>query len=124
MVNKAELLDEIVSKVSELDAQIKANKDEDKSIGRLRRKARALRVVGSLIATFVEDDEFTFDMEDEMLQMLECKKGKKIVFNIKEGDDILQKMDEYENVKDVYKRIMAQADKMGLKLVGSTLVKK
>lgn len=124
MVNKTALLVEIAQKISELDAQIKAAKDEEKSIGRIRRKVRSLKVVCSLISTFVEDDEFTFDMEDEMLQMLECKKGKRIVFDIKEGDDIIQKMDEYNNVKDVYKRMMAQADAMGLKLVGSTLVKK
>lgn len=123
MVVKAELLGEIVQKISELDAQMAEAKSEEKSIGRIRRKARALRVVESLVSTFAPD-EFTFDLEDEMLQMLECKKGKKIVFNIKEGDDIIQKMDEYSQVKDVYRRILAQADKIGLKLVGSTLVRK
>ena len=117
MVNKNELLDEIVQKVSELDAQVSANKSEEKSVGRLKRKARALRVIGSLISTFIEDDEFTFDMEDEMLQMLECKKGKKITFDIKPGDKLMDILEKYQDVKDVYNKVKKYAESHGMKLV-------
>ena len=117
MVNKAELLDEIVQKVSELDAQVSSNKSEEKSVGRLKRKARALRVIGSLISTFIEDEEFTFDMEDEMLQMLECKKGKKITFDIKPGDKLMDVLDKYQDVKDVYNKVKKYAESHGMKLV-------
>ena len=117
MVSKNELLDEIVQKVSELDAQVSANKTEEKSVGRLKRKARALRVIGSLISTFIEDDEFTFDMENEMLQMLECKKGKKITFDIKPGDKLMEVLEKYQDVKDVYNKVKKYAESHGMKLV-------
>lgn len=122
---KANVLVAISQRVAELDAQVAKSKAEEKSVGRIKRQTRALKVIADLIQLYAPDEfMLTGLLNGELEAMINPSKGQKMVFEMKEGDSILDLLDRYEHVKDAYKRILAQADSMGLKLVGSTLVKK
>lgn len=47
----------------------------------------------------------------------------KIAIVVHEGDNVLELLDKYNNVKDVYNKIKKAAEEAGLKIVGSTIVK-
>ena len=122
---KANVLVAISQRVAELDAQVTKSKAEEKSVGRSKRQARALKVIADLIQLYAPDEfMLTGLLNGELEAMINPSNGQKFVFEMKEGDSILDLLDKYEHVKDAYKRMMTQADAMGLKLVGSTLVKK
>lgn len=47
----------------------------------------------------------------------------KIVIAVHEGDNVLELLDKYNDVKDIYNRIKKAVDEAGLKIVGSSIVK-
>ena len=122
-MNKSTTWVAISQKIAELDAQIAGNNKEDKSVGRLKRQARALRVISALMEYAPEDFSLGASLDKDLDDMITPKKGKKIVFDIKEGDSVIELLDKYKDVKDGYHRILAQAEQMGLKMVGGILTK-
>lgn len=114
---KATVLDAINVKVAELAQQIEEAQKADKSVGRLKRQSRALIVISDLIEEFVEDDEFTFTSEQDLMQMIDCKKGKRLDLGIKTGDKLMDLLQKYSDVKDIYHKIQRECETKGLKIV-------
>lgn len=114
---KAIVLDAISQKVAELDAQVVADKAAGKSVGRNKRSARALRVIASLIDDFVTTDEFTFSGEDALQQMIDCKKGKRTVLQINRGDKLIDLLNKYGTVPNIYAKIQAYCEEHDMKIV-------
>lgn len=48
---------------------------------------------------------------------------KKTIIEVHEGDNIIQLLDKYNNVKDIYKKLTKACDDAGLKIVGQDIVK-
>lgn len=48
---------------------------------------------------------------------------KKTTIEVHEGDNIIQLLDKYNNVKDIYKKLTKACDDAGLKIVGQDIVK-
>ena len=112
---------EITAKVVELETQVMKNKTDEKSVGRLKRQARALRVVLDIMEHNVEGDVvMSPEAEDDLRAMISPKKGKSTVV-VHEGDSLLiLATSVYANVPDVMAKINRAADKAGLILDGST----
>ena len=114
---KAVVLDAISVKVAELAQQIEEAEKANKSVGRLKRSSRALVVISDLIEEFVDTEEFTFTSESDLQQMIDCKKGKRLDLGIKAGDKVMDLLQKYADVKDIYGKIQKECEKKGLKIV-------
>lgn len=111
---KSQVLDAINSKVAELAQQIA---EAEKSTGKLKRQSRALVVISDLIEEFVDTEEFTFTSELDLQQMIDCKKGKRLDLGIKSGDKLMDLLQKYSDVKDIYNKIQKECERKGLKIV-------
>ena len=120
-MNKFEMLRAIEGKVMALDAQAVATKeaDKDKSVGRLKRQSRALKVIRELITKWCPD-EFQLDLEDDLLAMIEAHKGKTLI-EVHEGDSYIELITvKYPDVRDSVAKINKQMEHKGLVLDGAT----
>ncbi len=120
-MNKLETLKAIEGKVMALDAQVAEVKStsKDKSVGRLKRQSRALRVISELITKWCPD-EFKLDLEDDLLAMIEAKKGKTVI-EVHEGDSYIELITvKYPDVRDIVAKINTQMEHKGLVLDGTT----
>lgn len=120
-MNKFEMLKAIEGKVMALDAQVAATKeaDKDKSVGRLKRQSRALKVIRELITKWCPD-EFQLDLEDDLLAMIEARKGKTLI-EVHEGDSYIELITvKYPDVRDIVAKINKQMEHKGLVLDGAT----
>lgn len=120
---KTATMSAIEQRIAELEDQIIDNEADKKSVGRLKRQARALKVCRALIDAYAPETFSIGALDIDLAHMIKPTKGKKMVFDIKEGDSIIELLSTYEAVKDGYHKIMAQAEEMGLKMVGGVLVK-
>lgn len=116
-MNKAQVLEAISVKVAELAQQIDEAQKADKSVGRLKRSSRALVVISDLIEEFVDEDEFTFKSEADLIQMIDCKQGKRLDLGIKPGDKLMDLLAKYGDIKDIYSKIQKECERKGLKIV-------
>ena len=84
MIKTNEALKALEAKIVSLEADILAAEKEDKSSGKLKRQARALKVIKQLINDYIDEDDFELgnNMEDELLQMINCKKGKRVLLEV------------------------------------------
>ena len=108
-MNKFETLKAIEGKVMALDAQVATSKetDKDKSVGRLKRQSRALKVISELITKWCPD-EFKLDLEDDLLAMIEARKGKTLI-EVHEGDSFIELITvKYPDVRDIVTKINQQ----------------
>lgn len=107
------------SKISALETQVSANAAEDKSVGKLKRQARALKVIYGLINQYVTEDEMELgdNLETELTQMIDCKKGKSVTLIVHEGDLLGDLLEKYGNIKDVYHKLQKRCEELGLKIV-------
>lgn len=120
-MNKFETLKAIEGKVMALDAQVAEVKsaDKDKSVGRLKRQSRALKVISELITKWCPD-EFKLDLEDDLLAMIEARKGKTLI-EVHEGDSYIELITvKYSDVRDIVTKINKQMEHKGLVLDGAT----
>lgn len=122
-MNKSTTLSAISQKVAELEAQVTGNKEEDKSVGRLKRQARALKVCAALIDAYAPEDFSIGALDTELSAMITPKKGKEIIIDVNEGDNVLQVLEANQNIKDAYNRILKTCARKGLKIVGCDIVK-
>lgn len=117
-MDKITLVDSIESKVAALKQQAAEADAAGKSSGKIKRNARALEVIQSLIETYVLEDDVDFEMLPELQQMIDCKKGRSGVrMEIHEGDTLMELLEKYGSVKDVYNKIKTACDAQGLKIV-------
>lgn len=114
---KSNVLVAISEKVAVLEAQIAADKEAGKSIGRTKRSARALKVIASLIDDFVTTEEFTFSGEDDLMQMIDCKKGHRTVLQINRGDKLMDILTKYANVPNIWAKIQTYVEEHDLEIV-------
>jgi len=118
MIKSKDILDALSAKEGELMAQYEASKAADKAANKYNRQARALRVISALIE-YIDEDEFEIPCEDELMQMIDCKKGKAIRLELAPGmmlADVLAKCAiEHPNLN--YKKIKAKIEAQGYKVV-------
>ena len=70
------------------------------------------------------DDDVTFS-DTIMKYFEECSAGIKrgVTVEVHEGDNALELLDRYKDVKDIWNKIKKACDDAGLKIVGSNVVK-
>lgn len=118
-MDKTQLLVAIATKSEDLRAQAREADAAGKSSGKIKRNARALEVIESLIETYCEDTEdIDFPLLSELQQMIDCKKGRSgVKLEVHEGDTLMELLNKYSSVKDVYSKIKTACDQQGLKIV-------
>lgn len=121
-MNKAEISVRLADTIQTLLDEVASNKEAGKSIGRIQRKAKLLGVVKELIEVYAPE-EFSLTTAADLEQALNPKKGKKQVLEVKAGDNVIELLDKYNNVKDVYHKLQDAWTAAGLKMVGQVLVK-
>ena len=119
MIKTNEALKALEAKIASLEADILAAEKEDKSSGKLKRQARALKVIKQLINDYIDEDDFELgnNMEDELLQMINCKKGKRVLLEVHAGDKLGDLLEKYSTVKDIYRKLQDRCNELGLKIV-------
>lgn len=60
---------------------------------------------------------------DKTVRAIIPQEVKKTIIEVHEGDNVIQLLDKYNNVKDIYKKLMKACDDAGLKIVGQNIVK-
>lgn len=116
MLNKVSVLDAIEVKIAGLAAQIAEDEAANKSVGRLKRQSRALKVISALIDDFIDDEDFEFSAEADLMQMVDCKKGKVLrLTDLHEGMKIFEIMQKHENLK--YAKLKQKIEEAGFKVV-------
>lgn len=115
-MNKFETLERVLDTVETLKQEVAVNKENGKSIGRLQRKAKLLGIIADLIEQYCPD-EFTLKTAADLEQALNPKKGKKIVLEINKGDKLMDLLQKYADVKDVYAKIQKACAEKGLKII-------
>ena len=81
------------------------------------------RIIQTLL-TMLDGDDVTFN--DTIMEYFEeCSAGIKrgTVIEVHEGDNALELLDKYKDVKDVWNKLKKACDDAGLKIVGSDIVK-
>lgn len=117
-MDKTQLLVAMATKSEELRAQAREADAAGKSSGKIKRNARALEVIQSLIDTYVLEDDVDFPLLPELQQMIDCKKGRSGVrLEVHEGDTLMELLNKYNEVKDVYHKIQTACAQQGLKIV-------
>ena len=76
------------------------------------------------LLTMPGDDDVTFN-DTIMKYFEECSAGIKrgVIVEVHEGDNALELLDRYKDVKDIWNKIKKACDDAGLKIVGSNVVK-
>lgn len=67
-------------------------------------------------------EEIPEDLEKDVRAIIP-QEVKKTIIEVHEGDNIIQLLDKYNNVKDIYKKLTKACDDAGLKIVGQDIVK-
>lgn len=117
-MDKITLVEAINTKAAALKQQAAEADAAGKSSGKIKRSARALEVIHSLIDTYVLEDDVDFEMLPELQQMIDCKKGRSGVrLEVHEGDTLIELLNKYSSVKDVYNKIKTACEQQGLKIV-------
>lgn len=111
MINKTQVLEDIAATIE--DVKTKAGEEMN---GKQKRQIRALAVCSSLIQTFVEEEEFTFDMEKELYQMIERKKGRSGVrIELHDGQSLMELLSEHASM--TYDKLKKAIEEQGFKVV-------
>ena len=67
-------------------------------------------------------EEIPEDLEKDVRAIIP-QEVKKTIIEVHEGDNIIQLLDKYNSVKDIYKKLVKACDDAGLKIVGQDIVK-
>lgn len=121
-MNRIETLERVMDTVETLKAEVVEAKAAGKSIGRMQRKAKLLGIIADLIETYCPD-EFTLKTEADLDQALNPKKGKRVVIEVKEGDNALELLQKYGDVKDAWNKIKKACEDKGLTIKGQDIVR-
>ena len=112
------------NKVKELEALVEAksgNKNPD--YYKTLKEMKLWCIIQALLA-MPGDDDVTFS-DTIMKYFEECSAGIKrgTVIEVHEGDNALELLDKYKDVKDIWNKLKKACDDAGLKIVGSDIVK-
>ena len=123
-MKKNEMLDMAIGKVEELDNLVKAksgNKNPD--YYKTLKEMKLWCIIQALLAIPGDDD---VTLNDTIMKYFEeCSAGIKrgVTVEVHEGDNALELLDRYKDVKDIWNKIKKACDDAGLKIVGSNVVK-
>ncbi len=67
-------------------------------------------------------EEIPEDLEKDVRAIIP-QEVKKTIIEVHEGDNVIQLLDKYSSVKDIYKKLTKACDDAGLKIVGQDIVK-
>lgn len=117
-----EMINGLTRKVTEL-AQLVEKKAGNKNPDYYKtlKEYRMLKVIVGLIDNNIGIDQDTQSWLEEYSKS--SATGNKIVIEVKEGDNVLELLDKYDGVRDVYNRIKKAVEEAGLKIEGSSIVK-
>ena len=123
-MKKNEMLDMAIGKVEELDNLVKAksgNKNPD--YYKTLKEMKLWCIIQSLLSMPGDED---VTLNDTIMKYFEeCSAGIKrgVTVEVHEGDNALELLDRYRDVKDIWNKIKKACDDAGLKIVGSNVVK-
>ena len=112
------------NKVVELEALVdvkSGNKNPD--YYKTLKEMKLWRIIQALLAIPGDDD---VTLNDTIMKYFEeCSAGIKhgVTVEVHEGDNALELLDRYKDVKDIWNKIKKACDDAGLKIVGSNVVK-
>ena len=117
---KSNLINACLEKEKALEQQIAANSEADKSVGRLKRQCRAIRVIRQIVEANCGDEvKMTNETEDELTAIIEPSRSHSSVV-VHEGDTLLELWQKYSEVPDMMAKINRACDKAGLIIDGTT----
>lgn len=112
------------AKVSEMEARLAEllasnASDNTKRTQEFQRTSaiHTMKVVKALIEQLPADIKLDEQIEKWFTSMVTLTAERKaaVTVEVKEGDNIMQLMEEHKDTKDIYKKMMASAEKAGLK---------
>ena len=123
-MKKNEMLDMAIGKTTELSHLVESksgNKNPD--YYKTLKEMKLWCIIQALLA-MPDDDDVTFS-DTIMKYFEECSAGIKrgVTVEVHEGDNALELLDRYKDVKDIWNKIKKACDDAGLKIVGSNVVK-
>ena len=123
-MKKTAMVKLVDAKVSEmetrLDELLASNaSDNTKRTQKFRRTSaiHTMKVVKALIEQLPADIKLDEQIEKWFTSMVTLTAERKaaVTVEVKDGDNIMQLMEEHKDTKDIYKKMMAAAEKAGLK---------
>lgn len=123
-MKKTAMVKLVDAKVSEMEARLTEllasnASDNTKRTQKFQRTSaiHTMKVVKALIEQLPADIKLEGDLEKWFTSMVTLTAERKaaVTVEVKEGDNIMQLMEEHKDTKDIYKKMMAAAEKAGLK---------
>lgn len=123
-MKKATMSQLVDTKVSEMEARLTEllasnASDNTKRTQKFQRTSaiHTMKVVKALIEQLPADIKLDEQTEKWFTSMVTLTAERKaaVTVEVKEGDNIMQLMEEHKDTKDIYKKMMAAAEKAGLK---------
>ena len=123
-MKKNEMLDMAIGKGEELGNLVKAksgNKNPD--YYKTLKEMKLWCIIQSLLS-MPGDEDVTLN-DTIMKYFKECSAGIKraVVIEVHEGDDVMELLEKYDGVKDIYKKLKKACEDAGLMIDGPTIVK-
>ena len=124
-MKRNEMAMKVQNKVKELEMLVDAksgNKNPD--YYKTLKEMKLWRIIQALLAMLDGGDDVTFN--DTIMEYFEeCSAGIKrgVTVEVHEGDNALELLDKYKDVKDIWNKIKKACNDAGLKIVGSNVVK-
>lgn len=123
-MKKTAMVKLVDAKVSEMEARLTEllasnASDNTKRTQKFQRTSaiHTMKVVKALIEQLPADIKLDEQVEKWFTSMVTLTAERKaaVTVEVKEGDNIMQLMEEHKDTKDIYKKMMAAAEKAGLK---------
>jgi len=123
-MKKTAMVKLVDAKVSEMEARLTEllasnASDNTKRTQKFQRTSaiHTMKVVKALIEQLPADIKLDEQIEKWFTSMVTLTAERKaaVTVEVKEGDNIMQLMEEHKDTKDIYKKMMAAAEKAGLK---------
>ena len=123
--NFAEMAQLVDTKVSEmmdsLDALMKSDVSENTKRTQKFQKQTAIRTMLVFKAVLEAEPKSKVDLKEDLdkwfnsMVTLTAERKAAVTVVVKEGDNIMQLMEEHKDTRDIYKKMMTSAEKAGLK---------
>ena len=123
-MTKNEMLDMAIGKTTELGHLVESksgNKNPD--YYKTLKEHKLWYIIQGLLEDMEEGDVHISYLTETYFK--ECAAGIKraVVIEVHEGDNVMELLEKYDGVKDVYKKIKKACEDAGLMIDGSTIVK-
>lgn len=95
---------------------------ERKAAARASRKLRQISAIEELLKNLADGSKLSEDTTEYISTLTEeYTPGTSI--DVQEGDNLIELLEKYKDVKDLYKTILKQCEKKGLQIKGTEIVK-